>query len=612
MSRVETTGPKKEYVHSFPALAGGLNLWELDYRLKSSESPEMENLMWREGALNCRDGQVWLYNGTGLGTGRRAYERLFHGFIVAHIGSALYAFDPTAETVTESLLLSGIGTVPGSFFLYGEKLYYKTRGSYTGISFSGSTLSAAAVTPYVPVIVVNASPSSGAGDIYQPENRLSGGKTVWYNAVSGERVYHLPVKNIDSVDKVEVDGAVLSSGYTVNLTAGTVTFADAPAVTDPPSNNTVHITFTKADEDLYNSVMDCVHASTFGGTGALCVVMAGSLAQPNAFFWNGGNIVMDPGYFPVSQYQLAGDADNAVTGFGCQQSYLIIFQRTSLGRASLGTAEIDGRTALDLPYTPINALTGCDLPGTVQLIGNNLVWACSDSGVYMLRDSSSALENNVECISRKINGNSARPGLLADLHEGTACSLNDGHRYWLCANGHVWVWDYELSKSADPSWFYWTGINAASLVREDETVWHLNAGGQLTVFEAVYADYSGPIHKVYRFATQYFGSYDRLKNVNSVIIVSRSDTNARLKLSYITDFERREDKTPLSAMNWKLYPRNLAFRSLRGRGFAEVFRRRPMCRRVRHFTMRLENSETGQDLSVVSAQIFYNFQGRQR
>ena len=61
-----------------------------------------------------------------------------------------------------------------------------------------------------------------------------------------------------------------------------------------------------------------------------------------------------------------------------------------------------------------------------------------------------------------------------------------------------------------------------------------------------------------------------------------------------------------------LSPRNLSFRSLRGRGFASVFRRKCRCRGVRHFTMRLHNDRVGQDLSVVSAQVFYNDQGRQR
>ena len=92
----------------------------------------------------------------------------------------------------------------------------------------------------------------------------------------------------------------------------------------------------------------------------------------------------------------------------------------------------------------------------------------------------------------------------------------------------------------------------------------------------------------------------------------RSDTNGTTRLTYITDYERRDDLTPLKVRHWRLWPRNLSYRSLEGTGFAEVFRRRPMCRRVRHYTMRLENSGIGEDLSIVSAQIFYNLQGKDR
>ena len=100
--------------------------------------------------------------------------------------------------------------------------------------------------------------------------------------------------------------------------------------------------------------------------------------------------------------------------------------------------------------------------------------------------------------------------------------------------------------------------------------------------------------------------------MNSVLISVRSDTNSVTDLTYITDYETRKDLTPLGALAFLLVPRNLAYRSLKGRGFASVFRRRPMCRRVRHFTMELSNNEIGQDLSIVSAQILYNYQGRFR
>lgn len=610
-------GARRESAVSFATLGGGLNLWELDYRLDTDESPEMKNLIWRDGALSCRDGQVWFSGEGSQGRGHAAFEKLFHGWILAHIGDTLCAFDTAAERVEAAVLCSGVPENRGSFFLYGDELFYKNRGAYIRIALDSGSLTAAPVPGYTPVTVINASPLDGSGELYQPENRLSGAKTLWYNAVEGAADYFLPVSDIDSVDAVSVDGRSLNENldYTVDRRAGKITFASPPPVTDPPTNNSVSVTYTKANPEAYNSVMSCPYAATYGGTGALCIVLGGCEAQPNAYFWNGNNIAMDPGYFPVTQYQLAGDSHDAVTGFGRQQSYLIIFKESSVGRSSMGTQELDGRAVIDLPYVPINSRIGCDLPWTIRLVENNLVWCNAEQGVQMLRDSSSAYENNIRCLSRKVNGTEARGGLLEDVRAGgkdSVCSCDDGHRYWLCANGHAWLWDYELSAESKPAWFYYTGIEARSFIREYDELFHLNAGGRLTVFRRVFADYDGPIEKVFRFATQLFGGYDALKNVNSVIIAMRSDTNAEVRLTYITDYERREDPTTMKAMCWLLSPRNLAFRSLRGRGFAEVFRRRPLCRRVRHFTMRLENSRTGEDLSVVSAQIFYTYQGRQR
>ena len=586
-NRLRLPAPKAEKRLNYEKLSGGLNLWELDYRLRRGESPEMKNLVWREGTLNCRDGQV-LLDGTPRGRAWAMAERPFHGRLVFHAGTKLWAHDPQSGATTQ--LKSGLPQNAGSFFIYGEKLYYKNRGAYLAVAADavGGGLSAAEVPAYTPVTLINADPETGAGDLYQPENRLSAAKTVWYNAKSGVTLYRLPVQAVEAVTAVTVDGAeVPASGYTLDAAAGTLRFGTAPPVTDPPTNNTVRITYTKTNAAAYDSVMSCRCAAVCGGTGALCVVLGGSEAQPNAYFWNGSHVAMDAGYFPMLQYQLAGDSSDPITGFGKQQSYLVVFKRDSVGRTAVSATKVDGRATLEMPFTAINSEYGCDLPQTVCLVENNLVWAHSRRGVLRLYDSSAAYENNIRCLSRKINGGGAVKGLLTDLAEGEACACDDGHHYLLAANGHAWVWDYELSDPGEPAWFYWTEIPARAFCCDGLRVCHADGQGRLSAFARVYADYGRPIEKVYRFATEHFGSYDRLKNVDSVILAMR-------------------------ARSWLLAPRNLSFRALAGRGFAQVFRRRCACRNVRHFSMRLSNDRLGEDLSVVSAQVFYNEQGRQR
>ena len=592
--------------------------------------PDMQNLMWKDGCLNSRDGQVWIDPDVEeTGAGFTMYEALFHGFLVFHAGKYIYVLDPTATTPQSNAIYTGDATFNkrGTFFLFDANLYYKSPGFYIKIAYSNGALTATNVTGYVPVTYINASPDNGSGDSYQPENRISSSKTIWYNAASGVTEYHLPVE-ATTVDKVVVDGVEQTAGTDYTYSAGVVTFTTAPPVTTPATNNTVRITYSLANTDAMASIMACPYAAAYGGNGSLVVVVGGCPAQPNAYFWSGHNIAMDPTYFPMEQYQLAGDANESITGFGSQQSFLVVFKERTVGRTKINTAEVTGsgnnpttRTTVDLPYTLINNKIGCDLPWSIQLIDNNLVWCNTEQGVHYLKDSSWAYENNVIGISKKVNGSKTKKGLLEDVRNANSdlvCSCDDTRRYWLVVNNHAYVWDYTLSDQKNPSWFFFTDIDAVAFATEYEDVYHVDSKGRITTFKRVFADYGGvvdggwPIRKVYQFATQMFNSYDNLKNVNSIIIATRSDTNGTTEVTYITDYERRKDLTDLRVRHYRLTPRNLAYRSLQGRGFAEVFRRKPMCRRVKHFTMRLENEREGEDLSVVSAQIFYNYQGKDR
>ena len=619
--------PNREYSMSYGNLAGGLNIFELDYRLRANESPDMKNLVWKDGCLNSRNGQTWV-DDTDRTSGLAAYQYLFHGAIFFHAGTSIYWIDPNASVPTSTAIYTNVSlTKRGTFFLYDTKLYYKAPGFYVCITYVGPGMSftAANVTGYVPVTYINCDPSNGAGDDYQPENRISSEKTLWYNAESGVDDYHLPVL-ATSVTKVVVDGVELSSGWSYNSSTGVVHFDSAPPVTNPPTNNTVQITYSLANTTAYNNIMDCPYAAVYGGTGSLCIVMAGSLTQPNAYFWNGNNIAMDATYWPMTQYQLAGDSSDPITGFGKQQSYLVIFKERTVGRTMMSSQYVTdgsttyggdetGRLTIDLPYIQINDKIGCDLPWTIQLIDNNLVWCNAEQGVHILKDSSSAYENNIVCISHKVNGSTTKNGLLYAVRKTSAdkvSSCDDTRKYWVVVDGEVWCWDYSLSEYKDPSWFYFTNIYGRAFITDDEEVYHVDNKGRITHFKRVFADYGEAIDKVYQFSTQWFGSYDALKNVNSIIISCRSDTNGTTRLTYITDYEKREDLTTMNVRRWFLVPRNLTYRSLLGMGFAEVFRRKPMCRRVMHYAMRLENNNVGEDLSVVTAQVFYNFQGKDR
>lgn len=701
--------PHTTRVVDFPRLDGGLNLRELDYRLNRNQSPEMKNLWWQDGVLQCRDSQSYLYGPSmeqlktplpagvapwaDLGVGYTCTSDLFWGHIFFHIGEKIYYMDPEAETPVMTDLMSGVPQNRGTFFRYNDGLFYKNRGAFIKISYDPEAAPVFSAAPlqdsaYTPVIVMNASPGSGSGDVYQPENRLSAKKTVQYNAAEdqtytektgdgstkvfdlgktaandqltrvtdvyfgstlvstssytvdvktgkvtfttappnnviitfvmklGIAEYQLPVKEVDAVTEVKVNGTVKVQGtdYAVDLAQGKVVFVKAPPVSDPPVNNTVEITYSKANPDALNAILDCPYAIVYGGSQNVCVVLGGSSKQPNAFFWNGNDSAgMNEAYWPMSYYNLAGDSEDGITGFGKQYSTLVIFKEKSLGKSAYGVENVDNRDSISLTYTPINAKIGCDLPHTIQLIENNLVFCNTEGGVHFVRDSTSALENNIECLSENVNGTDQRPGLLADVRaSGPVTGFDDGNHYWVVANGHAYLWDYLLSNWKEPSWFYFTNIPGVAFTRTVSKSYHLDANGRVTVFTRDFMDYGKAIEKVYQFPPQFFDSYDRLKDIQYCIFAVRSDTDSEVQIRYVSDYETRYDKTNIRSFSWRLSPRNLAYRCLSVQRFAHLDRRKPGCRHVRHFSMRLEGNELAQDLAIVSAQIYFRYLGRDR
>ncbi len=591
--------PAKTYCISLERLDGGLNIFEEESRLEAQQTPQMKNLIWRDGALASRRGQRYVCRLRGEGLA--AYERFFAGRAIFHAGEGLYAVDPANGSALK--LWSGLAAVAGSFFTYGGRLYYKTRGAYLVID---EELGCAPVEAYTPVTYINCDPDTGSGDAYQPENRLSPRKTLWYNAGGGTD-YRLPETGAEIVS-VSVDGEEVTA-YSYNAATGVIKLTTAPAVSTPPVNNTVRVTYSKANAAAYNNIMDCRFAAVYGGETRLCVVLAGALTQPDAYFWNGSHAAMDPGYFPMEQYNLAGDE---ISGFGRQQGMLVVFTRGGVGRASFSLTEIDGRERIQMPYVAINSAIGCDMPESIRLVENNLVFCNSRSGVYRLASSSAAYENELEHISRNVDGTELRAGLLADAASGRCASMDDGSRYWLAVNGRVYLWDHAISSGKKPSWFLFTNVEAAAFAREGEEICFISPDGRVCAFTDNFSDFGGAIEREYKLPPQAFGGYERLKDVDKVSLTVSSTTDSLLQLEYISDYGCRTEPVPVRAYSWKLAPRNLGYRMMSCLRWSKSAVRRPACRHVHNFAMRIYNNEAGQDMSLLSARIFFRYRALER
>ena len=385
---------------------------------------------------------------------------------------------------------------------------------------------------------------------------------------------------------------------------------------DDLASSTVEITYNCDNPDAYSAVMDCKYAFPGGGKDSLCILLGGCPSQPNAVFWNSNDSVsMNPTYFPMSYYNLVGDTEDAVTGFGRQYSDLIVFKERSIHKLEYDTQTLDGRELISFTAKPVNAKTGCDLPGTIQLIENNLVFCNTYTGVHILLSSSAAYENNVASLSLKVNESRRNEvsGLLSHVrteYKDYVCSFDDDHRYWLVYGGTAFLWDYEVSSYTDPSWFYFTGLGGNLFFSDPEHNTYLvgplptlpkpTIGGLARFKQGLYSDYGRPLYKYYQFAVQTLGSLTRQKDVVQVVFALPGDVPASVNLGYLTDLGARDDTTPLAVTP----PTQITGINPLGPVIAV---RRPDCRHVRSFSMTLKDNTADKGLAIVSAQVLYKY-----
>ena len=457
-------------------------------------------------------------------------------------------------------------------------------------------------------MLLNADPAiPGAGDLYQPLNRLSHSFYVSYSPdTDGTTDFCAPFFDCTVIDVEVLDGTgewiSLDHGLDRNITRQIfkVRIKDGTAI--QAGRNNVRILFSRRSTDEfkthYKQLMSCNIATVYGGGEGLCMVLAGCEDQPNGYFWSANtDVSMDPTYFPTEHYNLAGDFSDPITAFGQQQNKLVIFQRSRIGGAVFGTTEIDGRTFITMHYTAIHPSVGCDLPDSIQLIENNLVFANRDRGIFLLRDTTAAGENTIAHLSRNAECGTDKPGLLRDLKQDVhSISRDDGERYWLMVGDHAWLWDYRLGGSIGTpgslSWFYFDGLQSSACVMgEDGTV-----GNDGTVYRFSEED-PADFESMVALPVRNFGTYEVRKDITKVIFALDDGNQGKVAVEYVTDHERRTDRTPLICGSGGDGP------------FAEVFVRKPRCLGVRHFLCRLR---TEGRMAFASAQVFYRYRGEER
>lgn len=445
---------------TLPELNGGINTHDPEYSIEDNQSPKMLNLWYKDKALSKRDGQTLVI------TQADAYKisGLYNGFRAVHAGTSLYKWNGTLTQIK-----TGIEDSAGVFVEFGDMLFYMDGAEIWQIS---DAYTVTAVDPYEPVVMINCLPDLSESTDNESYNLISGGFCVHYHGDALTTTYDLPLSVIDNdtvsvvVDAVDLEE---NTNFTVNRTDGTVNFSGGTSPHGAPNIGTNNIWITAyKDYDKKSRITGCKVALPFGGEssgvdGGSRVFVMSNDDYPLKYWRSDLGLNQSYGmtYFPDTSEEMLDQNSDPICTAAKMEGELIVFKTNSI--FAIGYA-FDGENVFH-PVRECHSSIGCDMPGSVQLIDNRLVFCNTQSGVYTLISSSNRLENTVKPLSANINSL-----LFSQSELSSACSVDFERYYWLCVGDKVFLWDYEQTPYTNYSdyekaqrrlaWYAFDGIDA--------------------------------------------------------------------------------------------------------------------------------------------------------
>ncbi|CDN44850.1 hypothetical protein [Paenibacillus sp. P22] len=606
-------------------LSGGVSYKYDPTQIRDNQSPALLNMLANDNGsiLSKRDGQAYVYSSSlGVGGINGAYGRLWAGQRIFAWGTALYRQSGSGTPVQ---IMSGLTNAPGSFLAFGGKLYYLNGNQFVVIDGS---FAAVLVTPFVPTLTISV-PPSGGGTPYQQANLLTPAFKVSFSSDGSATKYYLPVTGLDvTAVTLTINGTPKTEGthFSVNRTASPYAYIDFSGGSSPngaiatSAPNNVIVTAYKTNPGAGRRIVGCRYAIEYGGDNDTRVFLWGNEDSPNRVYRSG---LMDPTYWPENEYSDIGSSSESVVACAKHYDKLVYLKERSLYFTSYSDPVTQGfwgasQIGATFPLYPINSSIGCDMPGSVQIIDNNIVFFNSTMGGFIITSTALKDERNVMPISGNINGAPTRPGLLnllqSDLQAASSADFNG--QYWLSVGNMTFVWDYRLSPyinsgdvSADEerlSWFPLSNIDAACWIQEGSNLYYgSRTDGCLVGFQANQNDFGQPIDAYWRTKRFSFGLPDWLKTVKKVWFTSKAGGYSTVNIRYISERGEKvdEEEVNVNSFRWDLAAWDTWTWSVNE--YPPPERLRPRTKKVVYFQLEFTNNALNENLSLMSLIIQY-------
>lgn len=394
----------------------------------------------------------------------------------------------------------------------------------------------------------------------------------------------------------------------------------SPASSGGTANNIMVTAYKTIGTDM-DRLLFMQHAINFGGAdginGGSRVFLSGSIMEPGLMLWSDVN---NPLYFSENNYAYIGDDGDKITAFAKQGEMLVVFKEHEIYYTVLvegtGITVEDVENGMDVstafakfPIYQLHGEIGCDLPKTIQLCNNRLVWTTKTGDVYTLVSTYNTSEKNVYQISKNIE----RRLKKATIENAFAVDWS-GH-YVLFCNRDVFAMDYnkssykyaagndQVGNNKNFVWWIWEAAKEVELSGGGIGRYAYSGGVEYMdrlhlmcdiktnsvstyYFDFIYEDNIPNCDSNFTTKIFDFGVPERLKNIEQIYLSIGNDTENTIILTIYT--ERGEmDCLPVEV---------LQAQSPYTSEYGEVIKRIPNIKRIRQLGFKIE-SENGFSVS---------------
>jgi hypothetical protein len=267
---------------------------------------------------------------------------------LVHSGTNLYTVTSGGK---KTIIYSGLREANSDGFVYEDIWYFKDGKHY--LQYDGTTIKE--VDGYVPTTSIARKPAGG-GTIHEDVNMLTGKRINTFLADGMSFDFFLDAKNIDTdyAPIVKVNNAVVTSGYTVDYTAGKIKFTKAPDAPKTDGQDNVSVEFRKTVSTYRESILNCTLLQVFDNR----VFFSGNKKYPNVV-WHCS--LDDPTYVSDLDYYREGMDAAQVKGMVAGNNALWVFREPSDANTNVfyHTPTIDDEYGKIYPSTHSSVTIGC-------------------------------------------------------------------------------------------------------------------------------------------------------------------------------------------------------------------------------------------------------------